>query len=110
MTYEEIRPWGYFDPQYRRVKIGLFKRTIDGKRFSAAPVQWTENNPNDSSVEYPPLLSLDPEIAQLLINSLWDAGMRPVQANGSAGQLQATEKHLADMQKITSQLLGKVLE
>lgn len=37
--------------------------------------------------------------AQNLMDSLWDAGIRPAQAKGSAGQLTAVQAHLTDMRQ-----------
>jgi len=47
-----------------------------------------------------PTMSLERKEAQDLMNRLWDAGIRPVQGKGSAGQLEATEKHLEDMRTL----------
>lgn len=38
--------------------------------------------------------------AQVLMDDLWQCGLRPSEGIGSAGQLAATERHLKDMQKI----------
>jgi len=38
--------------------------------------------------------------AQVLMNSLWECGIRPTKEVTSTGQLGATEKHLADMRAI----------
>ena len=38
--------------------------------------------------------------AKRLIDALWDAGVRPSNGEGSAGQLGATERHLEDMRKL----------
>lgn len=38
--------------------------------------------------------------AQVLMDDLWDCGIRPTEGHGSVGQLKATEEHLADMKKI----------
>lgn len=37
--------------------------------------------------------------AQNLMDSLWDAGIRPAQAKGSAGQMAAVNEHLKDMRQ-----------
>lgn len=47
-----------------------------------------------------PTCQISPETAQKLMNSLWECGLRPVAAAGSAGQLSATERHLEDMRTI----------
>jgi hypothetical protein len=44
-----------------------------------------------------PAFTLEPEQAQQLMNSLWECGIRPAQAAGSAGQLAAVQHHLQDM-------------
>lgn len=38
--------------------------------------------------------------AQELIDELWRAGVRPTEGGQSVGALAATERHLADMQKL----------
>lgn len=52
-----------------------------------------------------PLLSLQPDEAQKLMDSLWGCGVRP-RANTSAGQLEQCEKHLADLRVIAFHKLG----
>jgi hypothetical protein len=53
---------------------------------------------------------LDPNEAQTLMDDLWQAGLRPSEGSGSAGSLAATERHLADMQKIAFKFLeGKTV-
>jgi len=47
-----------------------------------------------------PLLSLTKNNAQLLMDDLWEAGIRPTEGSGSAGALKATQDHLTDMRKI----------
>ena len=55
---------------------------------------------NDLDREIEPFLSLEQDQAQELMDMLWDAGLRPAGAAGSAGQLGAVENHLADMRKM----------
>jgi len=47
-----------------------------------------------------PTFSLSHDACQVLIDSLWDVGIRPTEGKGSAGQLTATEYHLEDMRKL----------
>jgi hypothetical protein len=47
-----------------------------------------------------PCLSLRMEEAQLLMDNMWDAGVRPSQSVGTAGQLDATKYHLEDMRRL----------
>ena len=53
-----------------------------------------------------PLLTLEHEDAQALMDELWHAGVRPSDGTGSTGQLAATESHLADMRAIAFHKLG----
>jgi hypothetical protein len=43
------------------------------------------------------------------MDELWTCGVRPTEASGAAGILEATERHLEDMKKIAFQLLEKQL-
>ena len=47
-----------------------------------------------------PTFILRQEAAQKLFQSMYDAGLRPANGEGSAGQLGATERHLADMRRL----------
>jgi hypothetical protein len=57
-----------------------------------------------------PAMSLALDDAQSLMDSLWRCGMRPSEGSGSAGALAATERHLADMQKISFDFLRLIKE
>ena len=48
----------------------------------------------------PPAVAMSKQECQVLIDSLWDAGIRPTEGCGSAGSLKATQYHLEDMRKI----------
>lgn len=56
--------------------------------------------------DYPHFAYLTQEQAQQLSNDLWECGIKPVQGDGSTGQLEATNKHLQDMRKIAFKKLG----
>jgi len=53
-----------------------------------------------------PAFSLSQEDAQVLMDSLWECGLRPAQGAGSAGQLDAVKYHLEDMRNIVNHKLG----
>lgn len=57
-----------------------------------------ERAPEGTSIA--PTLVASKEELQALADSLWEAGVRPMQAEGSAGQLAAVERHLADMRHL----------
>lgn len=47
-----------------------------------------------------PSIALRMDEAQALMDELWSVGLRPSEGTGSAGSLAATERHLADMQRV----------
>lgn len=60
---------------------------------------------SDETVTTEPLFSLSYEAAQVLMDDLWNAGLRPTEGTGSAGALAATQLHLDDMRKLSLRLL-----
>ena len=44
----------------------------------------------------------------MLMDDLWQCGLRPSEGTGSAGALAATQKHLDDMRKLVFQDFVKV--
>lgn len=55
---------------------------------------------SDATVVLEPTLRLRRQAAQDLMDQLWACGLRPAEGAGSAGQLAATERHLADMRRL----------
>ncbi len=47
-----------------------------------------------------PTLRLERSDAQQLVDALWEAGVRPTAGKGSAGQLDAVQAHLKDLQRL----------
>lgn len=90
--------WGDTIGLFAIKKIFSPERT---QRFIGAPIQFIEVK-SDPFVYDPdnapkPTLSLRKDQAQQLIDELWRMGLRPAEGAGSAGQLAAVERHLADM-------------
>lgn len=58
-----------------------------------------------------PVLTCDNKssAAQVLMDDLWNAGVRPTEGAGSAGAMAAVVRHLNDMRSITEKLLGHKL-
>lgn len=66
------------------------KRTVCVLRFVEVPVgQVCE-----------PTFTVSYDKAQILMDDLWVAGLRPTEGTGSAGALKATERHLEDMRRL----------
>lgn len=53
-----------------------------------------------------PTFSLPPNAAQMLMDELWNCGLRPSEGSGSAGQLASVQKHLEDMRAIAFKKSG----
>ena len=60
----------------------------------------------DGPVLIPPFLTLLRHQAQQLMDAMYDAGIRPTNGAGSVGQMDAVQKHLADMRTIAMAKLG----
>lgn len=80
------------------------KKQAPGVFCVAEPLTFKEH-PDGAFVE--PTMRLPTVDAQRLMDELWDCGLRPSEGTGSAGSLKATEKHLADMQRIAFMLLER---
>lgn len=78
-------------------------------RWIARPVVMERINPNEGRMRVP-LVNLSMGAAQQLMDELWTCGLRPTEGTGSAGSLAATQAHLADMRRITGEVLGIDLE
>jgi len=51
--------------------------------------------------------SLDTDMAQQLMDDLWNCGLRPTEGTGSAGALKAVERHLEDMRTLVFEKSAK---
>jgi hypothetical protein len=54
----------------------------------------------------PAFATIDATNAQVLMDSLWDCGIRPTDGTGSAGSLAATQRHLDDMRNLVGKYSG----
>ena len=57
---------------------------------------------------FPPMMELSHDEAQMLMDELFAAGMRPSEDTGSTGQLAALQKHLEDMRAIAFTKIGVI--
>lgn len=48
----------------------------------------------------PPTAFLDLNAAQVLMDDLWSAGIRPTEGGGSAGSMSAVQEHLKDLRRM----------
>lgn len=65
----------------------------------ATDIVFTELEPN-CVVSNDNLMRIRMEEAQVLMDDLWQAGLRPTEGTGSAGALASANKHLEDMRKL----------
>lgn len=83
--------------------INLYLR-IDGSKKSqswlATGLTFTPLTPENQCFQPEPLMRLEQEEAQLLMDELWRAGIRPTEGQGSAGMMGAVQKHLEDMRAL----------
>lgn len=56
--------------------------------------------PHKDELSTPAFVTLTREQSQLLMDDLWQCGLRPSEGTGSAGALKAVQDHLADMKKL----------
>lgn len=49
---------------------------------------------------------VDTSVAQQLVDEFWRVGIRPREANGSVGALQAMQNHLESEKRINTELIG----
>jgi len=65
--------------------------------YGAAPATFVEYDPAN---DVEPVVRMEVEEAQRLMDELWNCGLRPSEGSGSAGALAATQRHLDDMRKL----------
>lgn len=96
---------GHTDRYCMGDRIGLFidhetRRDGIGKWSVAEPITFKSISQEDFAYAPMPAVVIHRDSAQELMDTLWDCGIRPTAGHGSAGQLAATERHLADLQKL----------
>lgn len=86
----------------RNICLGVIEIYLLDRRGNQTAIAepLTFNTLTDEGVQPPPLLNIDRTEAQVLMDSLWDCGIRPTEGAGSAGAMSATQKHLEDMRSI----------
>lgn len=75
---------------------------IEGSRrdeyfYAATKVTMERIKPGDST---PTAFSIPYDCGQILMDDLWNAGIRPTETKNQAGEIAATKYHLEDMRKL----------
>ena len=79
-------------------QINILACQVQGKDyFLAEPLKFKIMA---ESEEEKPFIQINMADAQVLMDDLWECGIRPTEGKGSAGSLKATQEHLADIKKI----------
>lgn len=87
-------------PEYDCVEVLVCRR--DGQTREALVGSW-QAIAEDAWA--PSLFRMDYALAQRLMDELWKCGLRPKEGTGSAGAMAATERHLADLQKLVDRFV-----
>lgn len=107
----KMKIYAYREPVASGSRVQLLMRIedADGNLYLPEPVRYVRTERN-SGERIDPFLNLTNDEAQLLADALYEAGIRPTGAAGSAGQLVAVLAHLGDMRAIVASKLGVALD
>jgi len=89
------KPW--LDPETYEVYLNRYQGGPGNHLRFRGVVAW---EPAEECEETPPAMVIGPKEAQRVVDLLWESGIRPRAAAGSAGQLDAVGHHLRDLQKL----------
>ena len=91
----------YRNPSARRVDIYVTKDTNSNNITHALPLEYGEpDDRDDANLDIQPTFSLEYETAELLMNQLWAAGIRPEADVGTQSMIKVTQAHLEDMRRL----------
>ena len=84
-----------------KIELSMVVAGVDDKaNISLSAAKHVEMARADEGAIVDPFMVMSLETAQLLMDELWNCGLRPSEGTGSAGSLAATERHLKDMKTI----------
>ena len=92
MTDDTMKARVFRGYNFQGVELHLRKKHRPGVLTFGEPVAFGEY--------VPPTACLDLDEAQALMDSLWQAGIRPIEAKAGVGAFDAQARHLADMRAI----------
>jgi hypothetical protein len=90
----------YCEKEHWGSAISIHAAMLDsaGNLTEAEPLTFSRKLENGDKSN--PFITLPMRQAQVLIDALWDCGLRPSEGSGSAGALAAVKYHLEDMRKL----------
>lgn len=94
-----IRIRAHKEPWWDAISLLICECSYDGK-IAAVAEPLVMKKHEDGSFIAEPTIRVNVNSAQVLMDELWQCGLRPSEGSGSAGSLRATERHLEDMRKL----------
>ena len=87
-------------------------KQVNGEPSFAKPIEWYSPEESKELIgsTSQPSLKFRYDEAQDLMDELWRMGFRPINGEGNAGQLAATQAHLKDMQLIALGFIKQHIE
>jgi hypothetical protein len=98
MTHNVLRVGAQREVYSGSIALYVFANDRDGRRAFAKEVTLEVLPEGAMFVE--PTFRMATNEAQMLMDELWNCGLRPTEGTGSAGSLAATQKHLEDMRTL----------
>ena len=85
------------------VEVAVFGPRLNNGDTRVGTIQWETISEN---AEMKPLILMRNDQAQVLMDDLWNAGIRPTEGAGTAGAMRAAEHHIADLRRVAFKALG----
>jgi len=92
------------DSVFLGIGIHILEETETFRRARAVNVQMETLSDDELRQPIKPIMILSEESAQILMDDLWRAGLRPTVGTSPSGQINALENHVDSLQSIVSNL------
>ncbi len=91
-------------PFDRSIALLIFEVDDFGKRRTIGTKVMMKQCKPPCGIAIAPTLKIGEEAGQLLMDGLWDCGIRPSEGTGSAGAMAAAQANLTDLRYVMQQL------
>jgi len=102
MSYKDTQARAHASLWWNGVEILVTDRE-NGKPRQAV-IEWKPID--EMGIQLDPTVRLTNDAAQVLMDDLWNSGIRPTEGAGSAGAMRAAERHIEDLRKIAFKVIG----